>query len=133
MEISIDRDESYWDYLLAKEPDDEFYLLNEPSGDPAAYVRLRADTERLLIRDFALAANKNGNWNALLAHIVCIAADRNLSAVGGWLPNLPTSPPFAKLSRREQEITMLKPLDTSLAIDDAVRDAAQHFVEIDHV
>lgn len=131
MEISIDRDEAYWDYLLAKRPEDEFHLLNEPTGNPAAYVRLRTEPQRLLIRDFALAGNDN--WNALLAHVVCIAADRNLPTVGGWLPNLQASPAFAILSCREQEITMLKPLDASLVIDDAVRDAAQHFVEIDHV
>ncbi|MCH8828729.1 MAG: hypothetical protein IID45_04030, partial [Planctomycetes bacterium] len=131
MEISIDRDEAYWDYLLAKQPEDEFHLLNEPTGDPAAYVRLQADPKRLLIRDFALATNDN--WSALLAHVVCAAADRNLPTVGGWLPNLPTSPAFARFRLREQEITMLKSLDASLVIDNAVRDAAQHFVEIDHV
>lgn len=133
MEISIDRDETYWDFLLAKQPEDEFYLLNESSGNPAAYVRLQADSERLLIRDFALARNDVAGWNGLLARIVCVAADRNLPAVGGWLPNLSALPSFAKLSRRDQEITMLKPLDASLVIDESVREAAQHFVEIDHV
>ena len=131
IEVSIARDAAYWEYLLAKQPDDEYYLMNEPSGDAVAYVRLRADSERLLVRDFAVTGNDN--WNLLFSHIVCNAADRNLPTVGGWLPNLPALSSFAKLSCREQEITMLKSLDISLVIDDAIRDAAQHFVEIDHV
>ena len=133
MEVSIARDEAYWEYLLAKQPNDEFHLLNDPSGDPAAFVRLQAESKRLLIRDFALVTNDDANWSAWLAQIVCMAADRNLPTVGGWLPNLPELPSFAKPICRKQEITMLKSLDATLVIDDAVRDAAQYFVEIDHV
>ncbi|MBT4863931.1 MAG: GNAT family N-acetyltransferase [Planctomycetaceae bacterium] len=130
-EILINRDEAYWEFLLAKQPDDEYFLLNDPSGDPAGYVRLRTESERLLVRDFAVAGSDD--LNLLLAHVVCNAADRNLPTVGGWLPDLPGQLAFIKLSQRAQEITMLKSLDASLAIDESVREAAQHFVEIDHV
>ena len=131
--VSIARDASYWEYLMAKDTGDEYFQLRDKSEKPIGYVRLRAAEQTVLIRDFALADRTGGDLGALLQGVVRLASTRGIANVGGWLPDQPAVRELGAVEQRPIEITMLKSLDSSIVIGDDVCEAAQHFVEIDHV
>jgi GNAT superfamily N-acetyltransferase len=131
--VSIARDTLYWEYLLAKDTGDEYFQLQDKSDKPIGYVRLRASERTMTIRDFAVADRTGQDLGALLMGVVRAASTRGIAHIGGWLPDHPAAREIGPVVQRQIEITMLKSLDSSIVIGDDVREAAQHFIEIDHV
>jgi hypothetical protein len=64
-----------------------------------------------------------------------LAAARELGAtrVGGWLPDTPATRAAFDVRPRDEELTMLKPLDEAVPIDAAVLAATDWLDGIDHV
>jgi predicted N-acetyltransferase YhbS len=130
--LSIARSSGYWHYLLAQDPQDEFYFV-EATGQRVGYLRLGIRTSGVVIRDLSLARDtqevKRGLYSALIAE----AKSRNVERVGGWMPADEISRELFDLSDRVHELTMIKPLVDRIQIDERHCQATDHFHEIDHV
>lgn len=131
--ISIERTDAYWQNLLAREPDDQFFWFADENNEPFGYVRLAEKDGKLEITDFALAPRAEGRIETCYRAVILLARSRGLSSVGGWLPDTPAARTCFSVRPRETELTMLKPLDESLELDPAVIAASDYFCETDHV
>jgi len=127
--FSIHRSTDYWQYLELKAPRDDVFAIGPPD-DPDGYVRIGFDESALVVRDFA---TRNADAaGTLVAATLQISSRIGAKSVIGWVPQLPDE--FAELAvRREEEITMLKPLSPEFPIDESVTASADWFHEIDHV
>lgn len=142
----VERDEAYWHYADAKQPDDELAVVMwqsrgaECRRQPVGYLRFRRDGAELRIQDLGWATDERMRGDRATAEAAWWPAVRRYAAdqpgierVGGWLPNNEATAAHFELRPRSEEITMIKSLDDSLVLDETLLTAAQYFREIDHV
>lgn len=132
-EILIARNSEYWNYLNQKEPEDRFYFFRDPDDRPCGYVRLAGDDQSLRIRDWAVDEPSDRAQGELLDAMLQFGQGSTKTRIGGWLPNTPAVRSRFALCERTLEITMLKSLSGAEQLSAAELQAAQHFLEIDHV
>lgn len=130
--IWIFRKPEYWDRLLRNDPADEYFRI-EGDSPSRGYVRVQRSKDALFIRDSALEADDENVLSEVLAACIALGRSRGVQRVGGWLPNTATVRAQFKVTPRDREITMFKSLDGSIALDEELVAAAEHFREIDHV
>lgn len=130
--IWIFRKPEYWDRLLKNDPGDEYFVID---GDSPCrgYIRVQQSKDALFIRDLALEADDDIALSKVLTACIALGRRRGVKCIGGWLPNTETVRAQFKVTPRDREITMLKPLDGSIALDEELVAAAECFREIDHV
>ncbi len=131
--LAIARDESYWLAILQKFSDDVFHVLEAPDGSWAGYVRVGWRGSDWRIIDYALASHSGELAQRMYAALLQLAQSSSVRRVGGWLPKTPEAEKFFALEPRRSEITMVKPLDSTVIIDEAMIRDTTHFCEIDHV
>lgn len=132
--ISIARSAQYWQQLLCRGENDEFYWLGT-SREVRGYVRLACHEAELRISDFALTTSPASTDAAesLYRGIVELAGETGAARVGGWLPKTAAAQRCFRLEPRTQEIAMIKVLDEADRFDDDALRQTDHFTEIDHV
>ena len=130
---SIERTDAYWKNILARHPDDEFFWLIDEKDKTYGYVRLGKTDQMLKITDLALSSDAADRIVSCYRAVISLARSRGLTSVGGWLPDTPATRNCFAIRPRELELTMLKPLGESLALDDEVIAATDYFHETDHV
>lgn len=131
--VSIARDQSYAEFLIARDPDDDFYWLRDQSGAAAGYVRLASRPDRPQIREFALAERNDQTMSSFARALVKLACETGIQRLNGWLPNHPALRQTFNIQPRKVEITMLKSISPELTLNDTHCADAQNFCEIDHV
>lgn len=131
--IAVARTPEYWRYTLAKSPRDRFCLLVDVRGSRHGYVRFTCADETWRIHDFALAGDTPDLQHALLQQSLAYAALHGAERLAGWLPDWPLTRSAFDLTLREQEVTMLKPLDAGQTLDAEAIASTHCFCEIDHV
>lgn len=127
--IFLHRDTTYWDFLEQKGAGDAVHGFGSMTG----YLRTSCRGGTLTVRDFALPDDGEESLRKLFAAIVWIGRIENATEVIGWLPRTMHDLFPTAITRRSQEITMLKSLSSDCEIDDTVCAAADLFPEIDHV
>lgn len=132
-EISISRNDLYWDFLLQKGAGDDFCYLESPNGKKLGYVHLGVNPDRLTLRDWAFTDHSSDNLTLLLNTLIEEGNKRKANRVGGWLPDNPSLQTIIPIKKRHMEITMLKRLPQSNNLKSTILSAAGHFQEIDHV
>jgi predicted acetyltransferase len=132
-QLAIVRDQAYWDYLFRKQSDDRTFLLDDGGPEPAGFLRVRCRDDCWEIQDWGLAETTDLRLQRMVRSLAALAAREGCGSLGGWLPQLAEEAGRLELTARQVEITMIKPLDDSLEITDAVLEAAERFREIDHV
>jgi len=128
----IARSPSYWQYLIQRNPQDEFYAI-EADGRRLGYFRVAVTPAELKIRDFALHDSTDAACRALAAAAVALARARGAGRVGGWLPATSVFRECFQFSERSRELTMIKPLAPHLSLGASHRAAGAQLHEIDHV
>ncbi len=131
--LCVVRTAAYWDHLLQRRPADRWFWLCDSRGERLGYVRCTPAGNWVRISDYALANDEQAALGQL-CRAVRAALGRTLPPrLRGWLPDLPSTRACFPLRPRAREITMLKPLDGTVRLDEAARQAANYFCEIDHV
>ena len=131
--LAIERTTEYWLHLAARHPSTARYWLVAPSGDRCGYAWLRSEGQDLILDDHAVRDGEQGAREALFRQTILVAARRGFARAGGWFPACEPAESLFELAPRQDEITMLKPLDEGVTLDDAVLAAADWLQEIDHV
>jgi predicted N-acetyltransferase YhbS len=139
--LSIARNQEYWRYLIARQPDDEFLSLVEMTDRTASgYARWKVAGDALFLRDMAVLTDKlsgsrpgQSPRDLLYAALICRASEKGLARVTGWLPNGAAERRWFRVEPRPIEITMFKPLAAGVQLDAEQLAAADRFNEIDHV
>ena len=131
--ISIRRSEDYWRAMSSKFPDDRFFWMNDSDGKHRAYARLTPDPHGWRILDYACGDQSDATLSDLYTSLFALVAGWKVDRFGGWLPNNAVAADLFEVSDRESEITMIKPLDANLLIDEEIIAAAGRFCEMDHV
>jgi predicted acetyltransferase len=130
--LSIARSAEYWRYLIAQNPEDEFYFA-AMGGKRAGYVRLGIRPQGIVVRDLSLLEDADETERGLYSAVIGLAQERSVGRVGGWMPADAVCRELFEVTDRVQELTMIKPLLDRIKIDERHCRAAQHFHEIDHV
>ncbi len=131
--LAYERPQEYWEFLYRKWPQDQFLLACE-QGQPVGYARIHLAGEWAHLVDWALApAVRSGGLARLLAGLARFGSGLRWRQLGGWLPREDALAGLVELEPRQREITMVKPLDDSLALQEQHLHAAQWFLEVDHV
>jgi predicted N-acetyltransferase YhbS len=104
-------------------------------GQREGYVRVTRVGDLVKIADFAVApgAAEESSREALFRLVIAEATARGAKRIGGWFPDSSGARACFRLEERPDEITMLKSLDAALKLDETCLEAADRFVEIDHV
>jgi predicted N-acetyltransferase YhbS len=130
--LSIARSADYWRYLVAQNPQDEFYF-GEIAGRRIGYARLGIRPQGFIIRDLSLVDDGDAAERDLHSAVIALAKERGAEGVGGWMPADTVCRKLFHVSDRVQELTMIKPLVERIKVDQRHCEAAVHFHEIDHV
>ncbi len=133
MPLCIARDEAYWQALLARFPEERFFVLADRNDAWHGYLRLACKDNAWRITDYALADQSLELAEELYALAISLASEQNATRFGGWLPDHPSARQFFDLTPRKTEITMLKSLSDACPLDDVMLELASRFCEIDHV
>jgi predicted acetyltransferase len=128
----VARPPSYWQYLVLRNPEDEFYYI-AADGQRIGYIRVVLTADELKVRDFALLDTSDEAGRALIAGVTALAHAREVNRVGGWMPATGVFREGFRISDRSRELTMVKPLVQRLSIRASHRAAGEHLHEIDHV
>jgi predicted N-acetyltransferase YhbS len=131
--LCVVRDAAYWEHLLQRRAADRWFWLCDASGAPWGYLRCTLAGDRVRISDYALCNDDEASFRRLCQAVRAALGGLLPPRLGGWLPQRPATREYFALRPRAREITMLKPLDDRLCLDDAARQAANYFCEIDHV
>lgn len=131
--ISVERSTEYWNYLLSRNPKDEFYWIENSADERVGYVRVSTGEKTLLLRDLALVSDDSALRRDALAAIIQLGAARSASRVGGWMADTPLHRELFAVESRRRELTMLKSLRPDLLLTADIIAAVDHFQEIDHV
>jgi len=132
--LSMEHAGEYGRHLADRRPDDVYcWLVSE--SQHAGYVRLTRAGDLIKIADYAVApsAGEETAREALFRLVIAQAATQGAKRIGGWFPDSASARACFRLEDRPDEITMIKPLDAALEVDDACLAAADRLVEIDHV
>lgn len=130
--LSIARSADYWRYLLAQDPQNEFYFA-DIGGKRTGYVRIAARPRGVIIRDLSFDEGPDEFKRGLYTAVIALAKARGAERVGGWMPADAICRELFDVTDRVQELTMIKSLIDRIKIDERHCQAAQHFHEIDHV
>jgi len=131
--LAVARPQAYWEFTLAKQPNDEFYWLKNATNHNQGYVRLTKINETLRVSDFAVSQESSETLQVLFDLVINLSHKKGLAGVGGWLPNEPAIRLLFDIKARTQAITMVKSLDSKLKITEKHLKMADHFCQIDHV
>jgi predicted N-acetyltransferase YhbS len=131
--LSVARDESDWQVLVGKSPDDESFWLESPSGARVGYIRLAPQGNARRIMDDAVSGDDEELAESLYAALIASAQARGIETVGGWLRDRPATRRFFSLSPRRHANTILRPIAWRGPLDDDLLGAAGRCREIDHV
>jgi predicted N-acetyltransferase YhbS len=131
--FSVERTADYWQHLADRLPEAERFWFVSPGRDRCGYVWLRTVDSDLVIDDHAVRDGADATRSMLLRAVVELATQRGLARAGGWLPSTPLADGLFGLAPRTDEITMLKPLDEGVVLDQATIAACDWLQEIDHV
>jgi len=129
----ITRSSGYWQYLIERYSENQFYFLATNDGVRIGYVCIGVTEDQWKIRDFALADHGEATERSLFATILAAAGERKVKRVGGWMAATAWHGEFFRLSERSREITMIKPLASGQSIGAQHRAAGAFLHEIDHV
>jgi GNAT superfamily N-acetyltransferase len=133
MPLAIARDRGYWAALLQRFEADRFFALKDTGGNWAGYARLGRQGDDVYLRDYALADRSDRLAESLYAAALTFGREEGAKRVGGWLPDTAAAGKWFELAPRQAEISMIKPLVESAALDDALLSCTSYFCEIDHV
>lgn len=131
--LCVVRSASYWDHLLQRRPTDRWFWLCDARGERWGYVRCTPAGHWVRISDYALADDDLAALGQLCQAVRAALGSTLPPRLRGWLPDLPATRACFPLRPRAREITMLKPLHGAVRLDEAARQAANYFCEIDHV
>ena len=131
--LGISRPLTYWEFLISKKPNDEFYWLKKFPNQNLGYVRLTRAGNDLQISDFAVNQHLSDLLEKLFGLIIKFAREKGFYRVGGWLPDEPVIRSLFKIQPRAHAITMVKSLGKNLTIEPEHIATADHFSQIDHV
>ncbi len=131
--LSIDRDREYWQYTLAQRPDDEFFWMLDDRNKRVGYVRVARVADTLRLVDFTIQNRDPDLERAMYWTLLTAAHKRGLTKIDSWLPHTPVAQRSFDSQTRSKALTMVKPLDESLDINDAVLRDSGWLVEVDHV
>ncbi len=131
--LSLERSAEYWQLLLDRRPDDDFYWLRDEGDALAGFVRITPTAGTWKICDWAVEAGQTELLAALFDATLHLALERGARQVEGWLPDWPVVRGRFSLSPRPDEITMLKWLVPHEPWSAAQIAAADALCEIDHV
>jgi predicted N-acetyltransferase YhbS len=134
--VAIDRTADYWEFLLRLRPEDEFFWLMDAGGERLGYVRMGSvaiPVATTKVWDYALCRHDDRLLELLGLAVVDLARQRGWGRLAGWWPGGPLRRSWLPLEPRQQEITMLKPLDGTVILGPADLEATDRFCEIDHV
>src|SRR3989304_4549798 len=87
--VSIARSPAYGEYLVSRDPRNEFHWAQDAEGRRLGYVRLTCGKEELKIRDVALADHDAAGRRALLVELIRLGKERGVERVGGWMSDTP--------------------------------------------
>src|SRR3990172_874370 len=82
--VSIARSPAYGEYLVSRDPRNEFHWAQDAEGRRLGYVRLTCGKEEVKIRDVALADHDAAGRRALLLELIRLWKDRDVERDGGW-------------------------------------------------
>lgn len=125
--ITIERTGEYESHLSEFEPNLRSFVVEEGGA-----FRLKESDDHAWIAEAAWPDDAVARERMATA-IVGIARDAGLPTVRGWLPDDPAVRTVFDVRPRETELTMLKPLDPSVILDDSILAATDWWYEIDHV
>ncbi|MCH8828153.1 MAG: hypothetical protein IID45_01100 [Planctomycetes bacterium] len=141
--LFIDRNDDYWDFLFQKDTTDRFFDIEEMTGQSVGYLRLgrkvvlsdggQPSGTAITIRDLALPDWSPETWSELINEIARLACTCESVRIEGWLPHTAAASALVSITPRKDEITMLKPLTSTMIIGEHTAASAEHFHEIDHV
>ena len=130
--LAIWRTAEYWDYLAAKRPEDHWLLLRQ-GGQWVGYARVHASgSQEARVVDWALAPQWNGSPETLFAALAPWCRQHGWRWLGGWIPQGLKLPGLQK-APREREITMICRLTPDVTLKQTHIQAADWFLEVDHV
>jgi predicted N-acetyltransferase YhbS len=133
MPLSIARDDDYWQSLLEKAPNDEFYALVDDGQAWLAYARISVNAGAWRIVDYALADASDSLAEVFYGKVIAAARAAGAARAGGWLPDCPAARRYFELAPRPREITMIKSLSEAVRLDPDLIAATNRFCYIDHV
>ena len=131
--LAVARPQAYWEFTLAKQPNDEFYWLKSATNHNQGYIRLTEINGSLRVSDFAVSQETSEALQILFGLVINLTHKKGLAGVGGWLPNEPAIRLLFDIKTRTQAITMVKSLDPKLKMTDKHLRMADRFCQIDHV
>jgi GNAT superfamily N-acetyltransferase len=131
--VSIARSPAYWEYLVSRDPKNEFFWATNSAGARLGYARIAFSPEELKIRDVALVDEDETRRRDLLVELFRLGRERGVKRVGGWMADMPLHRALFTLQPRRREITMLKSLRAGITIDSQLATDVDHFQEMDHV
>jgi predicted N-acetyltransferase YhbS len=131
--LSIQRPAGYWQVMFAKSDRDRYFWLLGTEGKHRAYARLTPDPHGYRISDYACADDDEQTLTDLYRTLQSAASGWNIQRLGGWMPDHPVAHECFEITDRSTEITMIKPLNPQLAIDNDLITATNRFCELDHV
>jgi len=126
------RTREYARQLTQRYPSDQCLLLMD-GGEAVGYLQVALRPNLLLIRDLGVRDDATHLRRAMYELIFDRAQQLGLARVEGWLPRDYDTTEYFYVAARPQEITMFKPLDKSVVLDEACLAAADRVCEIDHV
>jgi len=131
--ICIERPLEYWRYLSQIRTEDRFFWLVGPGEQRLGYLRIAIAEGTWRINDLAISGNGPATLSQLFGSLLRLADQQSVSRVGGWLPDTAEARDWFQIEPRTTEITMLKPLDAALKLNDDAITSVTWFCEIDHV
>ncbi len=127
------RTPDYWQAFLGKDRDDHFFWLGDNSAADG-YVRLRVGPRRMLIRDWVWPVDWTDQQQAAALNAVLKwGKQQGVEQAICWAPPTDAFQNAFQIDQRKEEITMIKPLDATIKIDEIIRKSAARLREIDHV
>lgn len=131
--ISIRRSPEYWSAIDHRYSDDRHFWLIAGHDQRVAYARLTPDPHGYRIFDYACADQNPETLAALYRSLLATASIWKIQRLGGWLPDVPISRELFEVNGRATEITMIKPLNPDLVLNDELLASTSRFCELDHV
>jgi len=131
--LAVARPLDYWEYTLQKQPGDEFYWLKDPASQTQGYVRVTGMGGAWQVSDFAVRRERPDSLRLLFMLVIDLAGQKGKTGVEGWLPDEPAIRSLFDLQARTQSVTMVKPLEAGLKIEERHLKTADRFCRIDHV
>lgn len=132
-DVWVERDDNYWQYLLARSTGDRYYQLISPNDGPQGFVRIQENGSEWVVHDWGLGVAPGESLASMVNAIMVEAVREGCRSLAGWLPRIAGLPSQVRFVARPQEITMFKCLDAQLEVTPEIVAASAFLREIDHV